>query len=232
MTGWSGAYVCSSARLAPPVRPARPVTWLRSWNVRSAARRSPWASPRSASTTPTSLSKGKLCPLATSCVPMMMSTSPLAIEASSSRSRSMPPARSLDRTIVRACREARRDLLRQPLDAGADGHQALGVAAAGAGFRPLLRMAAMVAEQHAAEAVLDQPGRAVGALEAVAAGAAERQRRIAAPVEEQQRLFVPLERLGDRLDQRRRQEAAALRLVVAQVDRLDRPAAAPPCSGR
>ena len=42
----------------------------------------------------------------------------------------------------------------------------------------------------AAEAVLDQPGRAVRALEAMAAGAAEGQRRIAAPVEEQQRLLA------------------------------------------
>ena len=42
----------------------------------------------------------------------------------------------------------------------------------------------------AAEAVLDQPGRAVRAFEAMAAGPAERQRRIAAAVQEQQRLLA------------------------------------------
>ena len=68
----------------------------------------------------------------------------------------------------------------------------------------------MVAEQHAAEAMLDQPGRAVGALEAVAAGAAERQRRVAAAVEEEQRLLAAGQRLADRRDQRRRQVAPAL----------------------
>ena len=47
-------------------RPARPVTWVSNWNVRSAARGSPCARPRSASTTPTSDRPGKLCPLATS----------------------------------------------------------------------------------------------------------------------------------------------------------------------
>ena len=79
----------------------------------------------------------------------------------------------------------------------------------------------MVAEEHAAEAVLDQPGRAVGALEAVAAGAAERQRRVAAAVEEEERLLPLGDRLGDRRDQRRRQQAAALGRVLPQVDRGD-----------
>ena len=69
-TGWSGWKVCSSARPVSSPRPARPVTCCRSWNVRSAARGSPEARPRSASTMPTSDRNGKLWPLATSCVPM------------------------------------------------------------------------------------------------------------------------------------------------------------------
>ena len=73
MTGCSGCQVCSSARPGFSPRPARPVAWRSSWNVRSAARGSPLARPTSASTTPTSVSSGKLWPLATSCVPMMRS---------------------------------------------------------------------------------------------------------------------------------------------------------------
>ena len=65
----------SGAARAPALspRPARPVAWRSNWNVRSAARGSPLARPTSASTTPTSVSSGKLWPLATSCVPMMTS---------------------------------------------------------------------------------------------------------------------------------------------------------------
>ena len=82
-----------------------------------------------------------------------------------------------------ACiRKAGSDFLGQALDAWADGDEALGIAAIRAGLRPLLRVAAVVAEQHAAETVLDQPGGAVRALKAMATGAAERQRRVAAAV--------------------------------------------------
>ena len=45
-------------------------------------------------------------------------------------------------------------------------------------------MSAMVTDQRLAEAVLDEPRRTVRALEAVAAGPAQRQRRVAATVEE------------------------------------------------
>ena len=91
-----------------------------------------------------------------------------------------------------------------------------------AGLGPLLIVPAMVADELAAKAVLDQPGRTVRALEAVAADAAERQRRIAAAVEEQQRLFAasPAFRCMC-VDQHRRQEAAAGRRRAAHVDRLD-----------
>ena len=69
------------------------------------------------------------------------------------------------------------------------------VAAFRAGLGPPLDMAAMMAHERAAEAMLHQPGRAVGALEAMAAGAAQGQRRIAAAVEKQQRLLAALQRL-------------------------------------
>ena len=70
-------------------------------------------------------------------------------------------------------------------------------------------MAAMVADQRPARAMLDQPGRAVRALESVAAGAAQGQRRIAAPVEKQQRLLVACEILPHGLDEPRRNPFAA-----------------------
>ena len=65
-----------------------------------------------------------------------------------------------------------------------------------------------------AKAVLDQPGRALRTFDAVAACAAERQRRITAPVEKQQRLLLFGERLVHRLDQRRGQPLAALGRVL------------------
>ena len=84
------------------------------------------------------------------------------------------------------------DLFGDPFDARAAGDQMVERAAFRTGIGTVLAMAAMVADKLAAEAVLDQPARAVGTLEAMAAGAAERQRRIAAPVEEQQRLLAAL----------------------------------------
>ena len=81
----------------------------------------------------------------------------------------------------------------------------------------------MVADKRAAEAVIDQPGVAVRAGEAEAAGAAQRQRRVAAAIEEQQRLLAALERgLAPRSASARRDEAAARRRLAAQIDRLDR----------
>ena len=80
----------------------------------------------------------------------------------------------------------------------------------------------MVADEPPPEAVIDQPGVAVRAGQAVAAGAAQRERRIAAPVEKQQRLLAALERDLHRLGQPRRDEAPARRAFAAQVDRLDR----------
>ena len=97
--------------------------------------------------------------------------------------------------MVRASGKCADDLLGDALDARPAGDEMVERAAFRAGVRPLLVMAAMVADELAAEAVLDQPARAVRALEAVAADAAQRQRRIAAPVEEEQRLLAALQRL-------------------------------------
>ena len=54
-------------------RPARPATWVSNWKVRSAARKSGRCRPTSATTTPTSRTPGKSCPLATIWVPTTMS---------------------------------------------------------------------------------------------------------------------------------------------------------------
>jgi hypothetical protein len=79
----------------------------------------------------------------------------------------------------------------------------------------------MVAGEAVDEPVLDHPGGAVRALEAVPAGAAQGQRRIAAAVEEQQALLAALE-IGLQLaHQRRRQPAAARRRILDEVDRGD-----------
>src|SRR4029077_20799001 len=80
----------------------------------------------------------------------------------------------------------------------------------------------MVADELPAKAVIDQPGVAVRAGEAEAAGAAERERRVAAAVEEKQRLLAALERAPDRAGERGRDEAAGRRALAAQIDRLDR----------
>ena len=57
--------------------------------------------------------------------------------------------------------------------------------ALGAEFRPALDMAAMMANEDATETMLDQPGRAIGAFEAMSAGAAEGERRVTTTVEEE-----------------------------------------------
>ena len=114
--------------------------------------------------------------------------------------------------------QARRHLLGDALDAGAAGDEMIERTTGRAGFRPGLAIAAMVADELAAKAMLDQPARAVRALEAVAAGAAQRQRRIAAPVEEQQRLLAPGDRLLHLPQQDGGQKTAARRRVAAHVD--------------
>ena len=95
--------------------------------------------------------------------------------------------------------EQRRRLFLQALDAGADRDQRFLRRAVRADMRARHREAAMMADQALAKTVIDQPGIADGAGEAMAAGAAQRQRRIAAAVEEQQRLLALLDRELDLL---------------------------------
>ena len=123
------------------------------------------------------------------------------------------------------------DFFRDALDAGTAGNEMVEGAAFRAGIGTLLVVAAMVADELAAKAVLDQPARTVRALEAVAADAAERQRRIAAAVEEEQRLLAALQRVAHLRQQDRRQETAARGRSAAQVDRLESRAVPPRRNG-
>src|SRR6516165_7254532 len=79
----------------------------------------------------------------------------------------------------------------------------------------------MMADQAVPEPVIHQPRVANGAGESVTAGAAQRKRRIAATIEEQQRLLTPLHRRADLLGQFWRNEPPARRRFAAQIDRLD-----------
>src|SRR3977135_2267576 len=88
-------------------------------------------------------------------------------------------------------------------------------------MRPRHREAAVMADQALAKTMVDQPGVADRTGEAMAAGAAQRQRRVTPAVEEQQRLFAPLDRDFDLLGEPRRDEAAARRRFAAQIDRLN-----------
>src|SRR5262249_61300778 len=103
-------------------------------------------------------------------------------------------------------RKKRRHLLLDPLDARAAGDESFGRLAFRA--RRLMRHgeAAMVADELAAKAVVDQPRVAIRTREAEAAGAAQGERRIAAPVEEEQRLLLALDRDLHRLGKARRDE--------------------------
>ena len=79
----------------------------------------------------------------------------------------------------------------------------------------------MVAQQPPGQAVFDHPGGAVRALDALAAGAAQGQRGIAAAVEEQQGLLARHEISLQFGDQRRAEPVAAVGRRAAQVDRGD-----------
>ena len=94
-------------------------------------------------------------------------------------------------------RKQLRRLLLQALDAGTDRDQRFLGRAMRADIRARHREAAMVTDQPLAKAVIDQPGVADRAGKAMPAGAAQRQRRIAAAIEEQQRLLALLDRVSD-----------------------------------
>ena len=97
--------------------------------------------------------------------------------------------------------EAFRHLLGQPLDAGADGGQLALDAAGGAGGGNGFRLAALMADKAFEETMLDHPRVAMIAADLLPAGAAKRDGGIAAPVQEQHRLFPARECRLHRADQ-------------------------------
>ena len=221
MTGCSGLKVCSSTRPGASARPARPATWCSSCTVRSAARRSPPARPRSASTTPTSVRCGK--------VPALGDDLRADDEVDLAR---RDRARRLGRGVRAGQRVARhhqpprlgehcRRLLGDALHPRADRRQAVGRAAGravggiGSAWPQWWHCSCRRARCSTSQAV--QFGHCIRWPQ----GAAQRQRRVAPAVEEQHRLLAARERLLHRLDQRRREEPAALRRRLAQVDRRD-----------
>ena len=121
---------------------------------------------------------------------------------------------------ARVRKQLRRFLL-QAFDAGTDGRQRFLGRAMRADVRARHREAAMVTDQPLAKTMVHQPGVADRAGEAMSAGAAQCQRRVAAAIEEQQRLLALFDRLPDMVGEPRRDEAAARRRFPAQIDRLD-----------
>ena len=111
-----------------------------------------------------------------------------------------------------------RDFVGDALDTRATGHQRVFLAAFGAFGRRGHDVAAMVARQPCHQPVFDHPGGAVGALEAVAAIPAQRQRGETAAVEEQERLLARLEIGLEFAHQRGREPALAVGRVLRQVD--------------
>ena len=111
-----------------------------------------------------------------------------------------------------------RQFLGDPLDTRAAWHQRVLRTAIGAGRGHRTVMTAMVADQLAAKPVFHQPGRAVRAFEAETAFAAQGQRRIAAPVEEHQRLLAGFDGRTERVNQHGRQKPPGLGRMLAHVD--------------
>src|ERR1700747_2834835 len=124
---------------------------------------------------------------------MTKSTRPSAISLSSLRMVSIEVMRSLDSTIVRAFGNRLPASFCHRPTTGPTANSHFLRRTMRAGMRARHREAAVMADQALAKAVIHQPGVADGAGKAMAAGAAQRQRRVAAAVEEQQRLFPPLD---------------------------------------
>ena len=114
------------------------------------------------------------------------------------------PAHGVARQQRHASRgkQARR-LLRQALHPRPAGSERPPMAALRAFFRQAGLIAAVMALQLAGQAVLHEPGRAVGAIEAMTAGPAERQRGITAAIEKQQGLLARRQRLFQVADETR-----------------------------
>ena len=152
---------------------------------------------------------------------MTISKWPAAMSANSSRMRSTEATRSLESTSTRASGNSSRTSSSRRSTPGPTGDEGIHGLAVRARRRMRHGEAAMVTDQLLAETVIDQPRIAVRAGEAEAAGAAQRQRRVAAAIEKQQRLLAALDRGFHRARERRRNEAAGRRALVAQIDRLD-----------
>ena len=152
---------------------------------------------------------------------MTMSIAPASIAPTNSAARSGDQMVSEVTIAVRASGNSSATSSAMRSTPGPAGDQAVLLAAFGAGLGRRHDVAAMVAGEPVHQPVLDHPRGAVGALEAMAAVAAQGQRREAAAVEEQQRLLAALEIGFELRDQRRREPAAARRRVLRQVDRAD-----------
>ena len=76
IAGLSANIVCTITLPCFSLRPARPATWERSWNVRSFARKSGSVSEVSALMIPTRVTFGKCNPFASICVPANISVLP------------------------------------------------------------------------------------------------------------------------------------------------------------
>ena len=210
----------------PSPRPARPATCCSSWKVRSAARGSPVREADIGVEHADEREAREMVALGDE----LRADDDVELRrprrASSSRRRSIDATRSLDRTMLRARGNSVATSSAQPFDAGPAGDERVRRLAFGHASGGGIDVAAMMAEELAPEAVLDQPGGAVRAFEAMAAGAAQRERRIAAAVEEEERLLAARERVPTarraRREQRPRGGPSRLRSTP------DRPAARPP----
>ena len=163
MAGVRGLKVWISTRPASAPRPARPATCVRSWKVRSAARKSGSASAVSASTTPTRVTPGKSCPFVTICVPTSTSSSRRAKRASTAAVSSALASRvAVEPRDPRAAGSSAAHGLLDLL--GADAHAEAGRRRRPGSARPSRsRLAAVVAEQQAAPRVVGERDRALGA---------------------------------------------------------------------
>ena len=173
--------------------------------MRSAARKSATPSPTSAEITPTSVTRGKSCPLAIICVPTSTSSSPAAKRDSSEASAPFRRTESRSTLPMRAAGNRSRRCCFDLLGAEA-GVLEIRRRALPAGLRHRHRVVAVVAARPPAldaRGVHGQRDAAVRALEGVAALAAEDRRRIAAAIQQHQHLLASLQPLARSLTQAR-----------------------------
>ncbi len=114
--------------------------------------------------------------------------------------------------------EAFGHFLGQPFDPRSDRGKPPRSTAGRAGFGHRFRFAALMADKAFEEPVFDHARIAVIAADLVAAGAADRDGRVAAPVEEQERLFPALDPRADGGDKGRADPAVGFQLFGAHVD--------------